>query len=54
VIKGDIMTKEIKPIKATPKRVPMIEGRKNIPNVKNRGPVSAKSSAPMRRSGRGR
>ena len=48
------MTKEIKPIKATPKKVPMIEGRKNIPSIKPKGPVSAKSSAPMRRSGRGR
>jgi len=48
------MTKEIKPIKAAPKTVPMIEGRKNIPNIKNKGPVAPKSSAPMRRSGRGR
>jgi hypothetical protein len=48
------MTKEIKPIKANTKRVPMVEGRKNIPNIKPKGPVSAKSSAPMRRSGRGR
>jgi len=44
----------IKPIKPSTKGVPMVQGRKNIPNIKNKGPVAAKSSAPMRKSGRGR
>jgi hypothetical protein len=48
------MTKEIKPVKPSTKRVPMVEGRKNIPNIKNKSPVATKSSAPIRRSGRGR
>ena len=44
-------------IKTNTKRVPnvpLIKGKQNIPNIKNRGPVQAKSSAPMRKSGRGR
>ena len=44
-------------IKSKPKKVPNVPNIKNIPNIpniKNRGPVQAKSSAPMRKSGRGR
>jgi hypothetical protein len=44
-------------IKSNTKRVPNVPLIKNIPNkpnIKNKGPVAAKSSAPMRKSGRGR
>ena len=34
--------------------VPMIKNIPNKPNLKNKGPVAAKSSATMRKSGRGR
>jgi len=44
-------------IKSNTKKVPNVPNIKNIPNkpnIKNKGPVSAKSSAPMRKAGRGR
>jgi hypothetical protein len=44
-------------IKSNAKRVPNVPTVKNIgpkPNAKPKGPVAAKSSAPMRKSGRGR
>jgi hypothetical protein len=43
--------------KTTPKRVPnipVIKAIQNKPPVKNKGPVAAIKSAPMRKSGRGR
>ena len=44
-------------IKSNSKRVPNIPNVPNVPNLKNvpnRGPVTAKSSKPLRKSGRGR
>jgi len=44
-------------VKSNTKKVPNVPNIKNIgpkPNIKPKGPVAAKSSAPMRKSGRGR
>lgn len=43
--------------KSNTKRVPNVPMVKNVPtvrNIPNRGPIQAKSSKPMRKSGRGR
>ena len=50
---GDVMSEIKSKAKKVP-NVPNIKNIPNIPNIKNRGPVQAKSSAPMRKSGRGR
>jgi len=44
-------------IKSNTKKVPNVPTVKNTsakPSIKSKGPIAAKSSAPMRKSGRGR